>query len=392
MRREKIEPNDRPMPGVRETPACLKSKSAGGIRMSKSPVFRFLKPSAIAMLSVASVLMSVSVSARAADTLNVLTWCDHEDPALLEPFEKANSVKINFKDIDSTAAALAVLGQSKPGDWDVLVVDQTDTGRLAQMGLLQELNAKDYPFSDIPAEIADPKLTSVGGKLYTIPEKFGYNTVAFNKTAADPKAMTDINAIWDPKYKGRLAVYDYYVPEIEYVAIALGKKPSELSDADLPAIKEKLIALKANAAMVGDVTTVQQALATGAVDILVGGGEWVTAGIAKDNPNLDYVIPTQGGVRWQQGLGVFAGSAKKDLATKFVQYIVSPEAQGKLATSSCYWGMPANNKAVLNDEQKTILRWADQPGYIKISYPYLQMTPDFDKKLQALWAEVLQAK
>jgi len=36
-----------------------------------------------------------------------------------------------------------------------------------------------------------------------------------------------------------------------------------------------------------------------------------------------------------------------------------------------------------SDEQKTILRWSDQPGYIKTSYPYLQMTPDFDKALQA---------
>lgn len=331
-------------------------------------------------------------AAQAADTLNVLTWCDHEDPALLEPFEQANNLKINFKDIDSTAAILAVLGQSKPGDWDVLVLDQTDTGRLAGMKLLAPLDAKDYPFADIPAEIADPKLSSVDGTLYTVPEKFGYNTVAYNKAAVDPAAMTDINAIWDPQYKGRIAMYDYYVPMIEYVAIALGKKPADLTEADLPAIKEKLIALKANSQMIGDVTTVQQALASGSVDILVGGGEWVTAGIAKDNPNLDYVIPTQGGVRWQQGLAIFADSKQKDLAKKFVQYIVSPEAQGKLATSSCYWGMPANSKAVLSDEQKAILRWSDQPGYIKVSHPYLQMTPEFDKALQAMWAEVLQAK
>jgi spermidine/putrescine transport system substrate-binding protein len=337
-------------------------------------------------------LFALTPAARAADALNVLTWCDHEDPALLEPFEQANGVKINFKDIDSTAAILAVLGQSKPGDWDVLVLDQTDTARLVGMKLLAPLDAKDFPFGDMPAEIADPKLSSVDGTLYTIPEKFGYNTVAYNKAAVDPDAMTDINAIWDPKYKGRIAMYDYYVPMIEYVAIALGKNPADLTEADLPAIKDKLIALKANSTIIGDVSTVQQALASGAADILVGGGEWVTAGIAKDNPNLDYVIPTQGGVRWQQALAVFADSKQKDLATKFVQYIVSPEAQGKLATSSCYWGMPANSKAVLNDEQKAILRWSEQPGYIKVSHPYLQMTPEFDKALQAMWAEVLQAK
>jgi spermidine/putrescine transport system substrate-binding protein len=179
-------------------------------------------------------LFALAPAAQAADTLNVLTWCDHEDPALLEPFEQANGVKINFKDIDSTAAILAVLGQSKPGDWDVLVLDQTDTARLVGMKLLAPLDAKDFPFGDIPSEIADPKLSSVDGTLYTIPEKFGYNTVAYNKAAVDPNTMTDINAIWDPKYKGRIAMYDYYVPMIEYVAIALGKKPADLTEADLP--------------------------------------------------------------------------------------------------------------------------------------------------------------
>ena len=259
--------------------------------------------------------MAAASTARAEGSLNVLTWCDHEDPALLQPFEAANNVKVNFKDISSTAQILAVLGQSKPGDWDVVVMDQTDTGRLAKMGILAPLEAKDYPFADIPDKIADPKLSSLNGVLYTVPEKFGYNTVAFDKSAVPESAMADIQAPWDPKYKDRVAVYDYYVPEIQYVALALGKDPTAITDADLPAIKEKLAALKANAAMVGDVTPVQQALATGAVDILVGGGEWVTAGMAKDKPSLDYIIPKQGGIRWQQGLGVFAGSKDKALGT-----------------------------------------------------------------------------
>jgi spermidine/putrescine transport system substrate-binding protein len=182
------------------------------------------------------------------------------------------------------------------------------------------------------------------------------------------------------------------VPEIQYAELALGKNPDTITDADLPAIKQKLLALKADAALVGDVTTVQQALTTGAVDILVGGGEWVTAGIAKDSPNLDYTIPKQGGIRWQQGLGIFAGSKVKPLGVKFIQYILSPEGQAKLATSSCYWGMPANTQAALTPDEKTILRWNEQPTYLKASYTYLQMTPAFDKKLQALWAEVMQGK
>lgn len=180
------------------------------------------------------------------------------------------------------------------------------------------------------------------------------------------------------------------MPIIAYAAQALGKDPEHLTDADLPALRDKLAALRHNAALVGDITTTQQALATGQVDILVGGGEWVTAGMHKDRPDLAYLVPKQGGIRWQQGIAVFASSGHKDLATAFAKYILTPEAQAKLATSSCYWGMPANRKAVLSEADKTILQWAQQPAYIARTATYPQLTPAFDKTLQKLWTEVMQ--
>ena len=61
-----------------------------------------------------------------------------------------------------------------------------------------------------------------------------------------------------------------------------------------------------------------------------------------------------------------------------------------MATSSCYWGMPANRKAVLNEADKTILQWAQQPAYIARTATYPQLTPAFDKTLQKLWTEVMQ--
>ncbi len=136
--------------------------------------------------------------------------------------------------------------------------------------------------------------------------------------------------------------------------MAIGKKTAELTEADLPAIKDVLLKMKANAKLVGEVTASQTALATGEVDILVGGGEWVTAGLAKENPALDFSIPKEGAVLWSQSLAMFKDSKNKDLALKFIQYIMSPEGQARLATSSCYWGMPANTKAALTDDQKKI--------------------------------------
>ena len=330
--------------------------------------------------------------ASAADTLNALIWCDHNDPNLLKPFEDANNVKVNVKEFEGTGAGLAIVDQSKPGDWDVMVIDSIDVHRGVEKKLFEPLPQDKLPFADMFPEVKMDGATIIDGKRYGITEKFGYNTISFNSSKVDPKDMGHMAVLWDPKYKGRVAVYDYYLPMIGMVALGLGKKTSELTEADLPAIKEKLVAMKANAKLVGDVTASQTALATGEVDILAGGGEWVTAGLHKDNPALDFTIPAEGGVLWSQSLAMFSASAKKDLALKFIQYVTGPDGQARLATSSCYWGMPSNQKASLTDDQKKILRFAEQPEFLKRAQPYPAPNDALDKKMQDMWTAILQAK
>jgi spermidine/putrescine transport system substrate-binding protein len=107
---------------------------------------------------------------------------------------------------------------------------------------------------------------------------------------------------------------------------------------------------------------------------------------------LDWVLPEQGGVRWSQSIGVFANSERKELATEFVKYILSPEGQARLATSSCYWAMPANVKAGehLSAEQKAALRWDDQPQYLRNAQLYPAPDAELDAAMQDVWTEFLQ--
>jgi len=232
----------------------------------------------------------------------------------------------------------------------------------------------------------------VDGKIYAISEKFGYNTIAFDKTRVDPADMEDMSILWSDKYKGRIAMYDYYLPMVGLVGMGLGKSTADLSAADLPEIRDTLFKMKENSTQVGEVVSSQTALATGEVDILVGGGEWITAVLSAEKPDLDWVLPKQGGVRWSQSIGVFADSQKQDLALKFVQYILSPEGQARLATSSCYWAMPANQRAAdhLDDSQKMALRWDNQADYLSRSELYPAPDAELDAAMQDIWTEVLQ--
>ena len=346
--------------------------------------------------TVASALFAIGVAAfpstgSAGSTLNVLGWCDIADAKIIEPFEKANDVKINFKDVDSTAAALAILGQSKPGDWDVLMSDGADTSRIVAKGLLSPLNPADYPMDDLFPVVKEPVLTSVDGKFYMVPLGYGYHGLAFNSDKIDPKDVQEMAAAWDPKFKGRLGIYDYYIPQVALAALAIGKDPATLGEADLPAIKEKLIELKKNSVLVGDVATTQQALATGTIDLLVGADSTFTAGFAAEKPNLTYSVPNKGVVRWQTGLAQVAGGANVKMATKFIQYMLTPEAQARISTSACFWSLPANMKTSFSPEEAKIMQWDQQAERIAASHNYPILNADLDKKLQDLWTEVLQA-
>lgn len=351
--------------------------------------------SARRLFSTAATLASAAFlagQASAAEELNALVWCDHTDPALIEPFEKANDVKVNLKEYEGTGAGISILEQSRPGDWDVMVIDAVDVHRVIDMGRLGEMPADALPTADLFPELRMEANNTRDGKTYAVTEKFGYNTISYDKTKVDPKDMEDLSVIWSDKYKGRIALYDYYLPMIGLVQLGLGNKTAELSEADMPAIEEKLSAMKAASKQVADVVSSQTALATGEVDILVGGGEWITASLAKDKPNLDWTVPKQGAVRWAQSIAVMKDSTKPDLALKFVQYILSPEGQARLATSSCYWGMPTNQKAGehLAPEQKQALRWDDQPGYLQNTQLYPVPSAELDQKMQDAWTNMMQ--
>jgi spermidine/putrescine transport system substrate-binding protein len=331
-------------------------------------------------------------SPSVAQELNALVWCDHTDPALIQPFEEKFGVTVNLKEYEGTAAGLAILDQSQPGDWDVLVIDAVDVARAVEAGHLAELPADRLATADFFPELVMAGNNTVDGKTYAVTEKFGYNTIAFDKTKVDPADMADMATLTSGKYDGRIAIYDYYLPVLGLVALGQGIATADITADTLPALRDPLFALRAASKQVADVVSAQTALATGEVDIMVGGGEWVTAVLMADNPNLDWTIPTQGGLRWAQSIGVVAGSTQPDLALEFVNYITSPEGQARLATSSCYWGMPANAKAgeVLTPEQKTTLRWDEQAEFLKRAQLYPIPDAALDTAMQDLWTEMLQ--
>ena len=329
--------------------------------------------------------------ANAAEELNILVWCDHADTKLIEPFEASHGVKINVKTYEGTGTALSVLEQSAPGDWDVLVIDAPDVPQVAGLGILDPLPESIAPWDSMFPEIKNAPYTRVGGKVYAVPEKFGYYGFCYDKNKVDPADAARGDIMWNGKYKGRIGVYDYYFPVIQMIGMSMGWRPEDINSERLGKIRERLLAMKQNVKMIGDIVAVQNALVTGSVDVIVGGAEFAVSNLIPDNPHLDWVISNDGGLIWNQGIGVLSASKKKDLAAEFVKWILSPTGQGLLATSECFWAMPTNADAELSAEQKAILRWDQQSDFLSRSAISLFPDADMDAEMLDLWTEFQQS-
>lgn len=185
-----------------------------------------------------------ALSAAAQEELNALVWCDHTDPALIEPFEKAFNVKVNLKEYEGTAAGLAILQQSQPGDWDVLVIDAVDVGRAVDAGLMAEIPADRLPTADFFPELVMAANNTRDGKTYAVTEKFGYNTISFDKTRVDPADMEDMATLWSGKYDGRIAIYDYYLPVLGQIAMSQGIATADITPDNLGQLRDPLFRLR----------------------------------------------------------------------------------------------------------------------------------------------------
>ena len=81
-------------------------------------------------------------------------------------------------------------------------------------------------------------------------------------------------------------------------------------------------------------------LTSGSAKAIPGIGDWITLLLQKDGVPVDATVPEEGGIQWTESMSIMKASQKKDLAKKFIQYMISPEGQMRSAL------MPAYNASI----------------------------------------------
>ena len=340
-------------------------------------------------------LAALCLFARAAGAaeLNALVWCDHADPNLLKPFEEASGVKVNLKEFEGTGAGFAIIDQSQPGDWDVMVIDSIDVPRGVEKGLFAPLPEDQLPLADVYPEVKMDDTTKVDGKRYGMTEKFGYNTIGFNKDKVEPADMQSLPPLTDPKYKGRIAIYDYYLPVIGMAALA-HRQEDRRTDRGRSAGDQGCPPEDEGQCQAGRRGDGQPDGARHRRGRHSGGRRRM--GDRRVSPRR-----TRRSISRSRRRAASCGrsrspcsrlSKNKDLALKFIQYVLSPRVRRGLPPRPAIGACRPTARRALTDEQKKPCASPSSPTSWRARSPIRRPTPTLDKKMQDVWTEMLQAQ
>lgn len=307
--------------------------------MHKPPMFTrdisrrgFLKGAAATGVLAATNQWSLA-SASEPNVLNYLSWPGNADPYLIADFEKAHNVKVNIKEYVGGDQMLSVINQSPPGSFDVVLSDAEYMHLLHEADFIEELNPDDYPLKDFWPEFQKFPLHWFDGKLYGVMTDFGYLGLSYNTNVFKPEEVKSYAALWSDKAKGKVGMFDWYLPSMGSISLANGNRPPfDIDAAHFETVKKKLMSLKPQTSGFYTIADIFSSLTNGRAQLVPGIGEWITLGLRQNGVPVDTIIPEEGGLQWTESLSIVKGTPKRDLARKFIQYTTSPEGQVKMAT------------------------------------------------------------
>ncbi len=248
------------------------------------------------------------------------------DKALYETFTKQTGIKVNVIEgkEDELIERMKTEGANSPAD--VLVT--VDAGRLwraQDAGLLQPVRSQTLE-SAIPAHLREPE-----GYWFGVSKRA--RILVYNKATVKPEELQTYEMLADPKWKGRVLVRSstsvYNQSLVGSILAAHGEKVTE-------DWAKGIVANMARKPQGGDTDQIK-GVAAGEGDVAVS-NTYYFARLASSSKPEDKAIAEKLGVAFPNqgdrgthvnisGVGVAKNAPNKDAAVKFLEYLVSPDAQ-----------------------------------------------------------------
>lgn len=288
--------------------------------------------------------------------LNLYTWDGMFPQEVLRGFEDETGVRINYSNFDYNEDMLAKLGETKGGDYDLVIGDDYILEMVISEGLAQKLDTSKLENYDnlnpvFMSQFYDPE------NEYTVPYGAGIPLILY-----DP-ALTDVEIkgygdLWDVSLEDNVAITANYRVINGITLKTMGESMNTENLATIEKAGEKLLELAPNIRVINDNNT-QDFLISGEVAAaFLYTSQVYNALNARED--LEVVYPEEGLGFGIMGAFIPSQAPNADAAYAFIDYINRPENAAKCFE---YIGYYCTNKAaeelISEEMQKLIVLPAD---------------------------------
>jgi spermidine/putrescine transport system substrate-binding protein len=324
--------------------------------MRTSPALAFVAVLlATASLAACSPAGNSSSAGNASPPPVLFEWEDYIAPPMLAEYEKTYSETPQTAIYTGEDEAFAkMLAGYQP---DVIGPCSYELPRWREAGLIQPIDTtKLKNWEKIAPVLRElPDLSAGDNKVWFVPHYWGNTSITYRKDLAPEYASKESwNILFDPKYKGRVAVLDGADDTVPFIAHMMGIDPyNTISEADWTKLQAKLRELMKQVRFVSsDNTSLEQGLASGE---LVAAMSWriVFAQLQDQGVKVGYMNPPGGIFKYACGLVIHKNAKSYEKSLALVDSMLSDEA--------AHYGLekigdgPANI-SIMKDEPEAVLQ------------------------------------
>ncbi len=329
-------------------------------------------------------ILSVSMMSSCNDPkqqLNVFTWSGYVNDEIRTGFEEEFDVNVVVDTYATNEDLLAKLSIGGAG-YDIIMPSDYMVSIMIKSNLLTELNRNNIPnFKNISQNYLNKYFDP--DNRYSVPYTFGTAGIAYDSSVISPEPDS-WTILWDEKYKNQFSILDDPRETPGLALKLLGYSLNTTDPEELNQAKEKLIEQKPLVKQYKN--EAEELLIAG--DIVMAhcwSGDAFRA--AEKRPSIKYVIPKEGSSQFIDNVCIPQSAPHKDLAEKFIDYLLRPEINAKISAFTKYGTCVPAAKEHLPEEilkHEYIYPTAD----VLQSLEWIKDQGDFTPQYSRAWDEI----
>jgi len=293
-----------------------------GVGLSTRIAARWLRLSALCFLLAHSIFAE-------SNKLNLFIWSEYIDPQIVKQFEKEFGCKVTLDVYEDAESMLAKIQGGGVSLYDVVVPPDHIVPAMVKLKLLAPLRHENIPnLKNLDEKFAGPPYDRAN--QFTVPYQWG--TVGVYLRKAKNQTVEPTWGLFFDKQRqpGSFVLIDSVR---DLLGAALKYKGHSLNSTDPAQLKEArdliLDAKRRCVGFDGSVGAKNKVLAKTARAAIVYSGEAVRG--TADDADTIYFIPREGSQIWLDNLAVPAKAPHRDLAEKFINFILDAKVGAQLS-------------------------------------------------------------